>query len=830
MAARSNFETRGLAFEPATRDEEAAVLGRIDALRPKGVPALPKIPLRGHYGECARLRRLEFLRQETGAPLFSLQGTTLVPEKLTKNIENMIGSVEVPVGIAGPLLFDGRQARGLLYAPLATTEGALVVSVTRGAKAISLSGGVTTAVLSQRMTRVPVFLFANLRSATRFCQWIRLHAAELRAWARQVSSHAELLSCEPILMADQVHLQCVYETGDAAGQNMTTSATWRICQAIVECLKSEPGITPRKFSVEANCSSDKKVSFRSFLSGRGMRVVAEAFIPRKTLQRVFKVTLEDFDEAISIARDSAIASGAIGFNINVANVVAAIFTATGQDIACTHESSVALLQTRVADDGLHAHLQLPSLIVGTVGGGTHLDRQNELLRMLGCQGEHSAERLAEVIAGFALALDLSTAAAVASGEFALAHERLGRNRPVRCLRREEIDPEFFAAALRRTLADPDLEVTRVTPLASGDSSHSIITELSARKVNKLLGLFPYRLEYASQGSVLTTNVMLKLKPTDEEVILMVNAIAGMCGRQIADAHTASRRLTGFVGCHRRELALYELGDPRLRQHSPRVLGICRDDLREIYGVVLELLDDVVLLDTADDPRGWQPTHVEAALQGIAAVHAIWYGRESELAREPWLGTVMTAEHMVNMSPLWDSLAAYAREEFPDWFTALDLDRSKALVGSLCLWWSEFERLPRTLVHNDFNPRNIALRREGAGFRLCAYDWELAAMYPPTHDLAELLCFVLDPTVRCEEVDHYVEFHRRALEGACGLSIDATQWRQGYLLSLRDLWVNRFAMHIMAHAFRHAGFVERSFRTLRTLLDLEEAALAAARRC
>jgi len=830
MAARPSSETHELAFEPASRYEESAVLGAIDALRPGGTPALPKIPLRGHYGEAARLQRLRFLRQETGAPLCSLQGTTLVPEKLSKNIENMIGSVEVPVGIAGPLLFDGGQAHGLVYAPLATTEGALVASVTRGAKAISLSGGVSTAVLCQRMTRVPVFLFAELKSAMRFCQWIRQHAAELRAWAKQVSSHAELLSCEPVLMADQVHVHCVYETGDAAGQNMTTSATWRICQAIVECLKTEPDITPRKFFVEANCSTDKKVSFRSYLSGRGMRVVAEAFIPRKTLHRVLKVTPEDIDELISIAGDSAIASGAIGFNINVANAVAAIFTATGQDIACTHESSVALLQTRVADGGLHAHLQLPSLIVGTVGGGTHLDRQNELLRMLGCQGEHSAERFAEIIAGFALALDLSTVAAIASGEFALAHERLGRNRPVRWLEREEIDPAFFAAALRRTLADPGLEVTRVTPLASGDIGHSIITELSARKVSKLVGLFPYRLEYASNGSGVTADIMLKLKPTDEEVILTANAIAGMCGRQVADAYADSRRFTGFAGCHRRELALYELTDPRLRLHSPKVFGICRDELREIHGVVLERLKDVVLLDTADDPRGWQPMHVEAALQGIAAVHAIWYGRESELAMEPWLGIVMTGEQMVKMSPLWESLAIHAREEFPDWFTAEDLDRSKALVGSLGFWWSELERLPRTLVHNDFSPRNIALRREGTGFRLCAYDWELAAMYTPAHDLAELLCFVLNPAVSREEVDRHVEFHRQALEKACGRSIDATQWRQGYWLSLRDLLVNRFAMYIMAHAFRHCGFVERSFRTLRRLLDLEEAASPAVRRC
>lgn len=56
--------------------------------------------------------------------------------------ENVIGFVQIPVGIVGPLLLDGQ----LVHIPLATTEGALVASTHRGAKAISESGGVTTSV------------------------------------------------------------------------------------------------------------------------------------------------------------------------------------------------------------------------------------------------------------------------------------------------------------------------------------------------------------------------------------------------------------------------------------------------------------------------------------------------------------------------------------------------------------------------------------------------------------------------------------------------------------------------------------------------------------
>lgn len=121
----------------------------------------------------------------------------------------------------------------------------------------------------------------------------------------------------------------------------------------------------------------------------------------------------------------------IGANVNVANVVAAAFTATGQDIACVHESSVGQLHISPPDkDGsLYVSLHMPSLVVGTVGGGTGLPRQKEALRFLECEGDGTALRLAEIICGFALALDLSTSAAMAAGHFARAHEAMGRNRP-----------------------------------------------------------------------------------------------------------------------------------------------------------------------------------------------------------------------------------------------------------------------------------------------------------------------------------------------------------------------------------------------------------------
>ena len=131
-----------------------------------------------------------------------------------------------------------------------------------------------------------------------------------------------------------------------------------------------------------------------------------------------------------------------------------------------------------------------------------------------------------------------------------------------------------------------------------------------------------------------------------------------------------------------------------------------------------------------------------------------------------------------------------------------------------------EAMPRTLIHNDFNPRNIAIRPDINGDRLCAYDWELATLGVPQHDLAELLIFTLRPNVEHEEVMHYLDYHRKSLEQNIGQSINPADWYEGYRYALMDLAVNRIALYLMAHTFRHYGFMERVINTARRLARLE----------
>jgi hypothetical protein len=280
-----------------------------------------------------------------------------------------------------------------------------------------------------------------------------------------------------------------------------------------------------------------------------------------------------------------------------------------------------------------------------------------------------------------------------------------------------------------------------------------------------------------------------------------------------------------AACHLRELAIYEQSDPRLLRHIPTIYQTYQDPEREAYIIVMEKLEDMVLMDSADDVGGWGPDHIDAAIEGIAKVHSIWYGETEKLAAEPWISGVPDSASMVEMSDLWEQLEIHAADEFPEWIVGHDLELHRRLVARLDKWWGEIDAMPKTLIHNDFNPRNICLRKstdpqDSFGYRLCAYDWELATIHLPQHDLAELLSFVLPPDVPKDIVDHHVEVHRSVLEKASGKTIDPVQWRHGFNLALCDIAINRHMLYVMAHTFRHYPFMERVTQTLRHLIRID----------
>lgn len=376
------------------------------------------------YAEEIIRRRRTLIEQTARVELKHIARPSFDPHVVRGNCENFIGVAQVPIGLAGPILIDGEHARGEYLIPLATSEGTLVASYSRGMKVLSLAGGVKTTVIADAMQRAPVFVFQDARAGRDFVKWIGENAAHIRREAEKTSSVARLDYIDPYAASKFVYLRFNFTTGDAAGQNMVGRATQSACNWILEHAE---GIT--HFYLESNFATDKKASHINMLRTRGKRVTAEATIPREILKRRLRIEPEQLAHHYGVANVGAFLSGANNNGAQSANGITAMFIATGQDVANVAESSAGILYSELTPSrDLYISLTIPSLIVATHGGGTGLPTQRECLEILGCVGKGAVNRLAEIVAGVALAGELSLGAAISSADWVSSHEQLGRNR------------------------------------------------------------------------------------------------------------------------------------------------------------------------------------------------------------------------------------------------------------------------------------------------------------------------------------------------------------------------------------------------------------------
>ena len=379
---------------------------------------------RRNYSRDMAEARLRYVEAATGVPLSHLGAYSFDPELTVGNIENFAGAAQIPLGFAGPLRVNGEHAQGEFLIPLATTEGTLVASYSRGMKVLNLAGGVTCTVCMDCMQRAPVFVFDSAREARAFRDWVDAHLADIRRVAEATSHVAKLLFIEAYLSNKFAYLRLNFSTGDAAGQNMVGRATLAACEWLRE---HAPGI--RRYYLEANLATDKKQSHVNLMRTRGKRVTAEAVIPRGLLRDHLRVDPETLQGHAGVANVGALLSGTTNNGLHSANAITAMFIATGQDVANVAEGCAALLYSEITAAGdFYLSITLPSLIVATHGGGTGLATQRECLEVLGCYGIGKVNKLAEIVAGVVLAGELSLAAAISSLEWVSAHERMGRHR------------------------------------------------------------------------------------------------------------------------------------------------------------------------------------------------------------------------------------------------------------------------------------------------------------------------------------------------------------------------------------------------------------------
>ncbi|KAK6613146.1 hydroxymethylglutaryl-coenzyme A reductase [Botrytis cinerea] len=386
-----------------------------------------------------KIRRAIISRTPATSETTHLLETSLLPYKhynydrvLGACCENVIGYLPLPLGVAGPIVIDGQS----FFLPMATTEGVLVASTSRGCKAINSGGGAVTVLTGDGMTRGPCIAFETLERAGAAKVWLDSEAGQqtMTEAFNSTSRFARLQSIKTALAGTYLYPRFKTTTGDAMGMNMISKGV----EHALKVMSTECGFDDMDIiSVSGNFCTDKKAAAVNWIDGRGKSVVAEAIIPGDVVRKVLKTDVDTLVE-LSIAKNlvgSAMAGAMGGFNAHAANIVAAIFLATGQDPAQVVESSSCITLMKNLRGNLQISVSMPSIEVGTLGGGTILEPQSAMLDLLGVRGSHptnpgdNARKLARVIAAAVLAGELSLCSALAAGHLVQSHMAHNRSAP-----------------------------------------------------------------------------------------------------------------------------------------------------------------------------------------------------------------------------------------------------------------------------------------------------------------------------------------------------------------------------------------------------------------
>ena len=342
-------------------------------------------------------------------------------EQVRNNIENRIGDIKIPLGIAGPIHINGKYAKGEFYVPMATTEGTLLASYSRGMKIINECGGCETLVFDDYFTRAAIFICTSLSNADKLKEWCLEHNEEITKEVNDSDPFIKLIKIDYDFISTNLIVTFTLDTGDAMGSNMGSKAA---------------GVAA-KF-IQAN-SKLSKINYPPFPEDKkiiparqkGKKVIASVKIKNDVLTRIARIDNYRLFEFFNLYKNALARYGGCSLNIHSVNGMAALFLALGQDPAYLGECSQVIVDAKpINNDILEFSVTIPSLIIGTVGGGTGLPSAKTSLNIIDCYGANKAKKLAEIMAATIMAGELNCGSAQCSLEFVKAHETMGKNPPM----------------------------------------------------------------------------------------------------------------------------------------------------------------------------------------------------------------------------------------------------------------------------------------------------------------------------------------------------------------------------------------------------------------
>jgi len=387
----------------------------------------------------------------------------------------------------------------------------------------------------------------------------------------------------------------------------------------------------------------------------------------------------------------------------------------------------------------------------------------------------------------------------------------------------EFSPEFFQRCMRGYLEDTRLSVVSARYL--GEIGVTATTRMKYTDASrKLLGLFHYEIAYESQGKALKVEILVKSKTHYRELVERLAGVLVAGGIALPDVAGALAR-TELYNTHMKEINVFRMQKsvPAFTHVLPIVYGTYADDEKQQYIVLEELLTDAYVMQDYRDVSSWTRERIAGCVADFAAMHAGFYADTDALVGEGWLGRTMDAATMTGLTPLWNAYAETLRHYEGGLFDARYLDLHRRWIETIPDWWGRIDALPKTLIYNDAQIRNLAVRSPSTEPRLVLFDWECASVQLPQRDLVEFLSYALSERISDAEILDLLDTGRAELARRSGQEIARRAWLEGCRHSIQDLHVNRMACQLVLHIRLNRPDIERVFRASMRILRALEAA-------
>lgn len=363
---------------------------------------------------------------------------------------------------------------------------------------------------------------------------------------------------------------------------------------------------------------------------------------------------------------------------------------------------------------------------------------------------------------------------------------------------------FIAQIMNAHQPNQNIMVTKVVQLDI-DNSASILAVLASANSQNLIGHFGLQVDFTKNGLAERKKMVMKIKPHGNEIVNMLGSLAIACGQELATVYAKYQSETGFQFTHLREQEIYKNLKPSF---TPKIYGLYTDVKANSYIILMEYLEDVELLNSVMEPEKWTHKHIKTALKQMAGWHAKMLKSDQTLGKsEIWESDLPNLDYMINMMPLWRALLKNASEKFPQLYTPERVEKIQKVITQIPIWGAKLNALPKTLIHNDLNPRNTCLKLINGNLKFCAYDWELATFQIPHYDVAELLCFVLDQD-KYDLREAYLEYYRNEINQLTGLYDDEIAFKEAFIWASFNFGIHRLGMYMMAHTVNPYPFLPR----------------------